>query len=243
MSKLNVWCCCVVAAIAAGSCQGKDDKSPVSERLEISSIYAAQPATIDGIIQPGEWISQDSIYVFDDSLRMETAISIRSQWDSTYLYLLFDVRDTNLLSVQAERDHPLLAKDDIIEFLLDTKDDHGECWNSDDIIYHINLAGQTKDDRGNDSCKSDARWNGEAKIAVTTYGTVNQPDDIDTGYVVEVAVPWKEIEQTPKPGLVLGANFGGQSDGYFYDWVDAWPFRQPFKFGKIILTKSNDGNN
>ncbi len=223
--------------------QRQHPAEPPSLRLAMKSHFSTVPVKVDGIVQQDEWPLADSIVVFDDSLRIPNRISIRSQWDTAFLYLLFEARDSNLQARQTVRDHPQLAKDDIIEFLLDTNDDHQACWDANDIIYHINLFGQTKDDRGNDSCRSDASWNGDALIAVVTHGTVNQPGDIDTGYTVEVAIPWKEVAREPTPGLVIGANFGGQSDAVFYDWVDAWPFRQPFKFGTLTLTKNNHENN
>lgn len=237
ISRCCVGCLLCLSLLSCGQLREKKNEQPV--RPAMTSIYTGQPVTVDGLAAAGEWSAADSIVVYDDSLRIPNQIIIRSQWDSSYLYFLFDARDSNLQAIQTVRDHPQLAKDDIIEFLLDANDDHGTCWNSDDIIYHINLFGQTKDDRGNDSCRSDARWNGLAAIAARVYGTVNVPGDIDTGYVVEVAIPWLEIGRVPMPGLVIGANFGGQSDGVFYDWVDAWPFRQPFKFGTLTLTKKD----
>ena len=48
----------------------------------------------------------------------------------------------------------------------------------DDIIYHINLLGQKKDDRGTIDCKSNSKWNGNAKIAVRIFGSLNDPKDM-----------------------------------------------------------------
>jgi hypothetical protein len=226
----------LIAALLPSCQEGKKEEAKASgDRLAMISNYTSTPVKVDGVLDPAEWAVRDTIVIVDDSLRIDNQIIVYSQWDSSYLYFLFDARDTNVQAIQTERDHPRLSADDIIEFLLDTQDDHGTCWDSNDIIYHINPYAQTKDDRGNDSCRSDATWNGEALMAATVRGTVNNPADRDTGYIVEVAVPWKELERSPKPGLVIGANFGGQSDGIYFDWVDAWPFRQPFKFGTLTL--------
>lgn len=221
---------------AAGfyACSGKPQTKP-GTAYSIDAAYTSVPPVIDGEIVSGEWDAATAIRVFDDSMRIPNEIGIKALWDADFLYLLFDAADSNLQAIQKERDHTQLSKDDIIEFLLDTQNDHDSCWDSNDIIYHINVFGQTKDDRGTAGCRSDASWNGLAKIAAKIHGTLNAAADIDTGYVVEVAVPWEEIGLKPVEGLVMGANFGGQSDGVFYDWVDAWPFRQPFKFGRLIL--------
>ena len=223
------------ALLFAASCKPgkKEDKATVP--MQFTCYPARDSISIDGEINTTEWADADSILVYDDSLRIPNRIVVRSLWDKKFLYFSFDVKDSNLLSIQTALDHPLLAKDDIVEFLIDTKNDKDSCWDENDIIYHINLAGQKKDDRGTAACRSDSKWNGIANISVKHFGTVNDNSDIDTGYAVEVAVPWTEIEQQPKDGLVMGVNFGGQSDGVFFDWVDAWPFRQPFAFGNLKL--------
>jgi len=127
------------------------------------------------------------------------------------------------------------------ELLIDAENDKDSCWDADDIVYHINLYGQKKDDRGTPDCRSDASWNGVAEIAVRYSGTLNDSTDVDQGYIVEMNIPWAETGQKPKKGLALGINFAiGDHDGrgrQLFDWAGAMPYRSPYAYGNLILTR------
>lgn len=164
---------------------------------------------------------------------------VRSYWDSDSLYFHFEVRDTDLRAFQTEQDHPQLFLDDMVEVLIDADNDKGPHWKEDDIVYHINILGVKKDDRGTALHTSDATWNGRARYRVELYGSVNDASDCDTGYTVELVIPWSEIGKTPTAGTALGVNFAnGDNDGcgrQLYDWCNAVPMRSPNVFGTLIL--------
>ena len=166
-------------------------------------------------------------------------MTVKTMWSKDTLYMFFSVSDTNLQCVQTVNDHNRLFLDDMIEFLIDPRNDRGEKWIEDDIIYHINIWGFKKDDRGTPEGKSDYRWNGCARYSINIYGTVNDTSDTDEGYDIEVAMPWNELGITPHRGLVMGADFVcGDNDGLgrqIFDWVRAKPFRQPIRFGDLVL--------
>jgi len=127
----------------------------------------------------------------------------------------------------------------MVEVLLDPRRDATDQWLEDDIVYHVNILGQVKDDRGSPEGKSDAGWQSAAVFAVRTDGTINDSTDLDRGYTVELAVPWSEIGQTPEPGLTLGINLAaGDAEGpeeHLWDWSGANPFRQPSVYGLLKL--------
>ncbi len=209
----------------------------VSDRLVCN--YTVKPVIIDANLD--EWDRAKTITFKDRSGGSENVVSVKSLWDSQNLYLAFVVKDKNLLAKQQEIDHEELALDDIVEFLIDSKNTKDSCWSGDDFVYHINLFGQKKDDRGNSACESDWRWNGDAVYAVLLNGTLNDTTDIDEGYVVEISIPWTEVGVVPVAGLKIGVNFacddrnGNQST--FFDWMRANPFRSPYAFGDIVLKK------
>lgn len=138
----------------------------------------------------------------------DNTVSVRSLWDEDSLYFRFDVKDADLWSTQTERDDQLLYLDDMCEILLDPRRDGGELWLDDDIIYHVNLLGTVKDDRGEVDGGQDIEWNGNAGFTVALDGTLNDSDDIDTGYTIEIAIPWTEIGKTPSKGLRINVNYG-----------------------------------
>lgn len=202
---------------------------------ELLSFYAKGKIVIDARLNEVDWSTARSIIMQDDSSRSADTAIVRTVWDKQNLYIAFQVRDKNLQSKQITQDHPLLAHDDIVEFLIDTHNDKGNCWTTDDFVYHINLLGQKKDDRGTADCKSDSKWNGHADIAVQYSGTLNDAEDEDVGYIIELSIPWKELEVQPYLDAQLGIDFGIGDGGEFFDWVGARPFRSPKAFGNLIL--------
>jgi hypothetical protein len=194
---------------------------------------------VDGREQESAWWAADSVVFDGKSCGSENVAVVKTLWDSHSLYLLFKVSDANLQAYQTEQDHRQLFLDDMAEFLIDTANDRDSCWNERKIIYHINLLGAKKDDRGTARCYSDASWNGEAVFAVAMFGTMNRPDDVDEGYQVEVAIPWQELESLPEAGLTLGVNFAvgdnNNAGRQLFDWVGARNFRSPHLFGRLVL--------
>jgi hexosaminidase len=216
---------------------GNDERNALPSEKMLISKYITNSLSIDGNLK--DWQQVNTVELTDRNNLSGNILKIQSAWNAEYLYFGFDVRDSDLRAYQTEKDHKKLYLDDMVEFLLDTRLDRTSEWLEDDIIYHINLLGQKKDDRGTPAGDSDATWDGAARYAVKLNGTLNDTSDIDIGYSVEVAVPWGEIGINPKKNRIFGLNFAnGDNDGkgrQLFDWVNAWPTRSPDVFGQLIL--------
>jgi hypothetical protein len=214
------------------------DKEHVNPKQFVCN-YTNNSIVIDGDLH--EWRNTRSIILKDYSSGSDNVVEIKSLWDYENLYLAYIVKDKDLQARQTIVDHQELYLDDMIECLFDPFNEKDSCWNENNIIYHINLLGQKKDDRGTLTCVSDCSWNGNALYAVKLDGTINNSEDDDKGYVVEISITWNELGIIPHAGLKMGVNFacGDRNgvDNYFFDWVGANPFRSPFTFGEILLVK------
>ena len=199
---------------------------------------APAEVTLDGKLE--EWESADTMRLDDPGESPDpNQVKIYTLWDEKYLYIAYQVDDRYLVGYQTERDHRALYKDDMIEVLFDPRKDATDLWLEDDIVYHINVLGQVKDDRGSPEGISDAGWQSEALFAVRYDGTLNDSTDLDRGFRVELAVPWDEIGMVPSAGMSLGINFAaGDAEGpdeNLWDWCGAHPFRQPSAYGRLEL--------
>ncbi len=203
---------------------------------EFICLYTKNPVLIDGRLD--EWGNAKSIFIADTRKETDNTAIIKTLWDKKYLYIAFEVRDKNLQAKQYVLDHPQLYLDDMVEFLFDTHNQKDSCWNVDDVIYHINLLGQKKDDRGSSGCITNPTWNGSAKYVIHMDGTLNDTTDIDIGFNIEIAISWEELEVKPFPGFKMGADFADGDYGKLFDWVGAMPFRSPYAFGNLILQKN-----
>jgi hypothetical protein len=204
-----------------------------SNEKELVCLNTNQPIKIDA--QLNEWGGARSIAIKDKHRESESTGSVQTFWNNQYLYIAFQIKDKNLQAIQTSLDHPKLYLDDMVEFLIDTQNNKDSCWQEDDIIYHINLLGQKKDDRGSFDCITNPEWNGNAEYTIKKLGSLNDPTDIDTGYIVEIRISWKELDIEPVAGLKLGFNFAVGDSGKLFDWVGASPFRSPYAFGNLIL--------
>ncbi len=210
-------------------------------RRKITAPRSPAEVLIDGRLT--EWAGADTLRLDDTSAVDDpNRVKISTMWDDQYLYLAFQVVDHHLVSLQLERDHQELYKDDMIEVLFDPRMDFTDQWLEDDIVYHVNMMGQVKDDRGTadgDPAASDASWQSAAHFATQSLGIPNEEAAPDSGFNVELAVPWQELGVTPVPGLTIGINLAaGDAEGpeeHLWDWSGARPFRQPAAYGLLEL--------
>lgn len=209
---------------------------------EFESLHTADHVEVDAELDEPDWARASALRFQDDTfrnfpLKNENSVEVRSLWDESSLYFAFRVYDKDLQAIYTTHEHPDLSSDDIVEFLIDTSNGKEPCWNEHSVIYHINLHGKRKTDRGSDACVPDGVWHGNGDHAVQVFGTVNDDRDVDQGYIVEVAVSWEELGIQPVPGLRLGANFANAERRIFFDWAGARPFRSPDAFGDLVLVK------
>ncbi len=224
------WMMLLSAALVSctGTAEIDDGKSIVSKRVRSCTVM--------------DWDKAAGVTVADTAISA-SVLHVRSLWDADSLYFRFDVEDTDLWALQTERDSKKLFLDDMCEVLLDPRADRGEKWDEDDRIYHVNILGQVKDDRGTVSGESDAVWNGQERFEITLRGTLNDASDVDEGYSIFLAIPWTELGATPAKGLSFGVNFGlGDKTGPVSDrrlvlWQFCVPTRTPSLFGTLVLSK------
>ncbi|WP_428267199.1 sugar-binding protein [Haliangium sp.] len=109
----------------------------------------------------------------------------RLLWDDQYLYAFVTVQDQDVHSPYKEQDEPMW-REDVIELFIDADGNrrgyvelqvnphnaHFDAW------FATTRAGAT-----------DTAWNAEMKSAVTVRGTLDDRDDEDQGWDVEVAIP------------------------------------------------------
>ena len=227
------------ASQAAGTPGVSAAEGDKSGSKSLVCLRAAEPVEIDGIIETA-WRQARTLRLDDPAeIADPNRVKIYTLWDPDYLYVAYYVEDKYLVGFQTERDHKALYKDDMIEVLIDPRRDATDQWLEDDIVYHVNILGRVKDDRGTPEGVSDATWNSLAKFAASYQGTLNDSTDTDTGFSVELAVPWSEIGKTPAPGVTVGIDFAaGDAEGpeeHLWDWCGAHPFRQPTVYGVLQL--------
>ncbi len=140
---------------------------------------------------------------------------VRMLWDDTYLYVHADMQEENLWATLTEHDSVIFRDPDFEVFIDpdgDTKNYIEIEVNALNTVWDLFL---TEPYRSGNHALHD--WNIPGlKHAVHLRGTLNNPNDKDEGWSVEMAIPWTSITghsnqprkvQPPTAGTTLRMNF------------------------------------
>ena len=114
---------------------------------------------------------------------------VKMLWDDTYLYILAKLEEPHVWGNITKRDVVIFHNNDFEVFI----DPDGDTYNYYELeINALNTAWDlfiTKPYRDNNAVLND--WNITGlKSAVKVNGTLNNPNDIDDGWILEMAIPW-----------------------------------------------------
>lgn len=142
--------------------------------------------------------------------------SCYTMWDDDFLYVAFEVPDTDIVS--ANTTHMSSPwEDDCVEVYLET--DNAKASERSGNTYQMSVsAGGGSSFMVGENGRPAPKTIFTFKYARRVRGTINRPRDRDTGYVVELAMPWKEMGGPPEPGAIMGFNlitrFQGENTGF-----------------------------
>lgn len=144
------------------------------------------------------------------------------------LFFYFEVTDDRLLTYGYNAGDDV-TRGDSIEIYLDTKNDGGNGPRTDDYQINIGVHGKARLLSGSGGVWGP--WNGLIDYAVVTKGTVND-EEIDEGYIVEVMVPYDQIDITKDNdiGLAFGhvnKTSAGNVAGKDFTWT-GWTYKGQF---------------
>jgi len=119
---------------------------------------------------------------------------VKMLWDDQYFYIAADLEEPHVWGTLLWHDQ-IICLENNFEIFIDANGD-----NHNYIEIEINALNTVWDlvlDKPyRDKCKPDQAWNIRGlKKAVYVNGTLNNPRDIDTGWFMEMAIPWKSIAQ------------------------------------------------
>jgi len=169
---------------------------------------ALSPIQIDGNLDEPAW-KHASVLEFMVQETHETPLShteARVLWDDAHLYVGFKAADKDVWSYLTERDDPT-CREDCMEIFFQTSPEKSAYYN-----FEINALGTIFDAFSPDKNFAGnyfrwKHWNCEnIRVAVNIRGTLNDPTDVDEGWDLEVAIPFRSLPtlngEPPKPADV-----------------------------------------
>ena len=158
---------------------------------------AANPLRIDGMLNEPSWLSapwtEDFVDIEGD-VRPAPRYRTRAKmlWDDEYLYIGAELQEPHVWGTLTKRDTVIFYDNDF-EVFIDPNGDSHEYYefemNALNTVWDLFLPKPYKD-----SGSAVDSWDIEGlKTGVRIRGTLNNPSDIDTGWTVEIAMPWAAL--------------------------------------------------
>lgn len=158
--------------------------------------YTDTPVAVDGNVEKPVWKKAEPV-TFYIPVTGEQPLSKTEAgllWDENYLYVYLKAFDKDVFSYQTERDSRT-CEDDVLEVFFKTDPEKEPYYN-----FEINALNTVYDAynirRGAaGSHYRWSKWNCEGlKSATAVKGTINNPSDIDEYWVLEMAIPFAELD-------------------------------------------------
>lgn len=159
--------------------------------------WTSGPMVIDGSLDEPSWSqapwTRDFVDILgDDAPSPSLRTRAKILWDDTYLYVGAEMEEPHLWATLLEQD-AIIYQDDDFEVFLDPDGDGLEYFE-----VEVNAFGSVLDlfmnkpyNKGGSAALD---WNLPGlRTGVLTDGTVNVPADLDVGWAVELAIPWREL--------------------------------------------------
>jgi hypothetical protein len=207
----SVFCGC-----AAPQIEPSDDLFEELKHLFVTpesyvAAYTAQPPKIDGNIDDEVWRPAAWTSVFLDIEGMSKPIPYyatraKMLWDKDFLYIAAYMEDKHVWATLTERDQIIYADNDFEVFIDPANTGHNY------YEFEVNAFNTMFDLFLTKPYRSGAHvlisWDSKnVQHAVEIKGTLNNPSDEDEGWTVEIAIPFKDISDTPKDGDIWRLGF------------------------------------
>ena len=202
---------------------------------------------IDGILDESDWASAKPVGDFSFPWLTEgeeEQTVVKMLWDNTFLYVAYKCNDNHIWADHYDTNSQTF-KDDCVEMFWNPNPKAGDMYN----MFEINCIGNLLSVYNNLERSIHER---ESRIMVphiahTIQGTVNNDDDIDSGWIIEMAVRFTDYPELSKSDVPLprdvwrvGLNrCGGKTNPQHSQWSPSQTprpnFHVPKDFGRIFF--------
>jgi len=197
------------------------DSEPQPEMEPYQSPFIQTALQVDGRLTEPDWdraetLSITQVFHPKDSTAPVPAGTVKILWDDAYLYLGFSSEDDDIWSFSEEPDDTLWLGD-VVEFFIKPSAESLTYYEfvmaPNGTLYDARYAS-----RGAGGIPRFRTWSSGARVATTIEGTDGDWEDTDTGYQVEVAIPWTAFTAENVPPVRETWTFGA----FRYDYSKSY---------------------
>lgn len=232
-------------------------------------LQTARPLKIDGRLDDVPWAIApwtDEFADIEGRLRPKPRLRTRAKmlWDRQYFYIGAELEEPHVSGTLTNHD-AVIFRDNDFELFIDPNGDNHEYYeveiNALNTVWDLFLKRPYKD-----GGPAENAWEIPGlKTAVHISGTLNDPSDVDRGWWVEIAIPWKvlgEFARRPAPprnGDLWRVNFsrvewryeildgsyhkpsGQKEDNWVWSPQGIIDMHRPEKWGYVQFTTTRPG--
>lgn len=242
------------AAVLTFSAKGGGVARDAVPTLEVPRLRAGSTILLDGVLDEDAWkkAARTDAFVSPSTGAIAEGSPVQGSarlfYDERSLYVAFEVADRDVTGGFDERARdPHLWTRDTVEVMIDPD---GDGDNRD--YYEIQIGPQNLvfDSRfddynsprgGPDGPFGHQHWSSNVRSAVLVAGTIDDPSDVDGGYVVEARLPFSAFEAAthtpPRVGDRWRVNLYAMQDNGGVAWspiLGEGNFHKASRFGRVI---------
>lgn len=184
----------VIAAVLETTVKAREEKP-----LTLEVPRAGGEVTVDGKLDEEAWktaVSSEPMVAPQNGGKMLPETRFRLMWDDEFLYVGYDAPDDHLHCEFEERDDAIYNQD-AVEIFLDPDGDGKNYYEIQICPAGVIFDSLLTSYRANAKDPECNEWDSEMEAKVSTDGTLNDKEDVDTGYTAEFAIPFKDLEHAP----------------------------------------------
>lgn len=161
-------------------------------------------------------------------------IYLYTTWDSNYLYVACEAQCPDIKGKNVQYNAPI-GDDDGLEIVCDISHSLKKSISPSCFSFKASVAG------GFEFCKGDitGKWVKENifshKIAANVTGSLNNSTNIDTGFVIELAIPWDKITDQIPENKTVSFSYRVKCGGKEYSLTDPKHFYDPSTWYDMVL--------
>ena len=185
---------------------------PSAKRYMVSQ--TPKPPKLDGKLDEPAWKKAPSTGLFVNTLTGAPAAQrthAKMLWDKKNLYIGIEAADTDIWSNLGKRDDKLWTQE-AVEIMIDA-DGNGKTYVEFQVapngtVFDTYLPEWRKWESHLDPKLKDFSWNSKIKASVKVNGTLNKRKDQDKEWVVEIAIPFADVNGMDKGGVKTPPELG-----------------------------------
>jgi carbonic anhydrase/acetyltransferase-like protein (isoleucine patch superfamily) len=207
---------------------------------------ATAPVHVDGALDEAAWSAAAPFPPFrraQDGAEPRFPTELRLCWDDRFLYAAFSCKDTDIRGTMTQHDDAIY-NEEVVELFLCPNGDLRHYFELEisplNVLFDAKVFNPEGDRR---TMLVQTEWHAPGiQTAVGVSGTIENPADVDVGWIVEIALPFADVglPGPPSPGTQWRANFYRIERGEVEEYTgwsptlkDPADFHVPARFGMI----------